>query len=78
MTVGWAEKQSLGSLPEFAKATLSDVQLFENFMEEAKLLTEDGETARVRPQETSLWFAQKADEVSGLVAEAEAKIGPTA
>ena len=75
MTVGWAEKQSLGELPEFAKATLSDVQLFENFDEEAQLLIEDGETAKVRPQETSRWFAQTADDVSALVTQAEKKIG---
>jgi hypothetical protein len=75
MTVGWAEKQSLGELPEFAKATFSDVQLFENFDEEAQLLIEDGETAKVRPQETSRWFAQTADEVSVLIAAAEKKIG---
>ncbi len=75
MTVGWAEKQSLGELPVFAKASLSDVQLFESFDEEARLLLEDGETAKVRPQETSRWFAQTAEDVGGLVATAERKIG---
>jgi len=75
MTEGWAEKQSLGSLEVFAKATLSDVQLFENFDEEAKLLIEGGETTKVRPQETSRWFAQTADEVEAQIADAEKKIG---
>ncbi len=76
MTVGWPEKQSLGDLPGFAKATLSDVQLFENFDEEAQLLIEKGETAKVRPQETSRWFAQTAEEIETKVADAEKKIGP--
>ena len=75
MTAAWAEKQHLGDLPTFARATLSDVQLFENFDEEAQLLIENGETAKVRPQETSRWFAQTADDVSAQITEAEKKIG---
>jgi hypothetical protein len=75
MTMGWAEKQHLGNLPDFAKGTLSDVQLFENFDEEAQLLLENGETAKVRPQETSRWLAQTADDVSFQIAVAEKKIG---
>jgi hypothetical protein len=75
MTAGWPEKQHLGDLSGFAKATLSDVQLFENFDEEAQLLIENGETAKVRPQETSRWFAQTADEIETQVADAEKKIG---
>jgi hypothetical protein len=63
MTSGWPEKQRLGDLPTFAKAEFSDVQLFENFDEEAKLLIDKGETAKVRPQETSRWFAQTADAI---------------
>jgi hypothetical protein len=75
MTAGWPEKQHLGDLPSFAKATLSDVQLFENFDEEAQLLIQKGETAKVRPQETSRWFAQTADEIETQVVGAENKIG---
>ena len=75
MTAGWPEKQHLGDLPSYAKATLSDVQLFENFDEEAQLLIEGGETAKFRPQETSRWFAQTADEIETQVADAEKKIG---
>jgi len=75
MTTGWAEKQHLGDLPSFAKATLSDVQLFENFDEEAKLLIENGETAKIRPQEASRWFAQTADDITAQIAEAEKTIG---
>ncbi len=76
MTAGWPEKQHLGDLPSYAKASLSDVQLFESFDEEAQLLIENGETAKVRPQETSRWFAQTADEIETQIADAENKIGP--
>lgn len=76
MTAGWPEKQRQGDLPTFAKAEFSDVQLFENFDEEAKLLIDGGETAKVRPQETSRWFAQTADFIGARVAEAE-KVGGT-
>jgi hypothetical protein len=75
MTAGWPEKQHLGDLPGFAKATFSDVQLFESFDEEAQLLIEGKETAKVRPEETSRWFAQTADEIETQVADAEKKIG---
>ena len=75
MTAGWPEKQRLGDLPTFAKSELSDVQLFENFDEEAKLLIDKNETAKVRPQETSHWFAQTADSINAKVADAEKKIG---
>jgi len=75
MTTGWVEKQRQGDLPAFAKATLSDVQLFENFAEEARLLLDGGETAKVRPQETSRWLAETADDISVYIAEAEKKAG---
>lgn len=75
MTAGWAEKQHLGDLPGFAKATLSEVQIFENFDEEAQLLIEGGETAKVRPQETSHWFAQVSDDIDAQIQSAEKKIG---
>jgi hypothetical protein len=71
MTVGWAEKQHLGDLPTFAKAEGSDVAQFENFDEEAERLIDGGETAKVRPQETSRWFAETAEYVLEKVAEAE-------
>src|ERR1035437_3335143 len=75
MTAGWPEKQHLGDLPAYSKATLSDVQLLENFDAEAQLLIAHGETTKVRPQETSRWFAQTADEIETQVADAEKKIG---
>ena len=75
MTAGWVEKQHFGDLPVFAGATLSDVQLFESFDEEAQLLMSHGETAKVRPQETSRWLAQTAAGISAQVGEAESKAG---
>ncbi len=48
MTRGWAEKQRLGALPEYAKAEDSDIQQFTSFDEEARLLIEGGETAKLR------------------------------
>jgi hypothetical protein len=75
MTAGWPEKQRLGELPTFANMTLSDVQLFENFDEEAKLLIDKDETAKVRPQQTSQWYQQTAEYIEARVADAEKKIG---
>src|SRR5258708_12142510 len=75
MTGGWAEKQHLGDLPAFAKAEGSDVAQFENFDEEAQRLIDGGETAKIRPQETSRWFAQAAEAVNAQIAEAEKRIG---
>jgi hypothetical protein len=71
MTVGWTEKQHLGDLPTFAKAEGSDVEQFENFDDEARRLIDHGETAKVRPQETSRWFAETAEYVLAKVSDAE-------
>jgi len=75
MTAGWPEKQHLGDLAAFAKAEGSDVQQFANADEEAQLLIEGGETAKVRPQETSRWFAETSAQIQALTAEAERRIG---
>ena len=75
MTRGWAERQSLGDLPAYARAEGSDIAQFASFDEEAQVLIEGGETAKVRPGATSQWFAQKADEISALVSEAERRVG---
>ena len=47
MTRGWAEKQRLGDLPAYAKAEGSDIQQFASFDEEAQMLIEGGETAKI-------------------------------
>ena len=75
MTVGWAEKQHGGTLASFSKAQGSDTEQFENFDEEAQRLLENGETTKVRPQETSLWFAQTSAAVAYRIADAEKQIG---
>lgn len=75
MTRGWAEKQRLGDLPGYAKAEGSDIQQFASFDEEAQLLIEQGETAKVRPAANSRWFAQAAADVRADVAEAEKRVG---
>ncbi|HEY5909682.1 MAG TPA: hypothetical protein VJA21_03660 [Verrucomicrobiae bacterium] len=75
MTRGWAEKQRLGDLPAYARAEGSDIQQFANFDEEAQLLLEGGETAKLRPAENSRWFARTAADIQAQVAEAERHIG---
>ncbi len=74
-TRGWAEKQRLGDLPSFAKARLTDLQQFLNFDEEAKLLVEGGETAKVRPSTNSLWFQKASADINHSIDEAEKAIG---
>lgn len=74
-TRGWAEKQRLGDLPNFAKAELSDMQQFASFDEEAQMLLEGGETARILPSTNSQWFAQTWAAINQLIAEAEKVAG---
>ncbi|MDQ3847074.1 MAG: hypothetical protein M3342_24125, partial [Bacteroidota bacterium] len=71
MTRGWAEKQRLGNLPSFAKAEGSDLMQFASFDDEAKLLLEGGETAKILPSQNSLWFAKTAADINSLITEAE-------
>ncbi len=68
MTRGWAEKQRLGDLPAYARAEGSDIQQFASFDEEAQLLLDGGETAKIRPGANSRWFAQTAAEITSAVA----------
>ncbi len=75
MTRGWAEKQRLGDLPAYARAEGSDTEQFANFDEEAHLLIQNGETAKVRPPENSQWFAQIASDINLQITEAEKRIG---
>jgi len=74
-TRGWAEKQHLGDLPSFSKAQLTDLQQFCNFDEEAKMLLEGGETAKLRPSTNSLWFQKTSADINHLIEEAEKAIG---
>lgn len=74
-TVGWAEKQRFGDLQFYAKAQSSDIQQFASFDEEAKQLIEGGETAKVLPSVTSVWFKKTSDSVNRLIAAAQKVIG---
>jgi hypothetical protein len=74
MTRGWAEKQRLGDLPSYAKAEGSDLCQFADFDDEARLLLEGGEEARIRPSANSQWFALAAQDVLGLVGEIRREI----
>ncbi len=75
MTIAWPEKQHLGSLLRFSQSQGSDTELFASFDEEARQLLNGGETAKIRPPETSHWFQQTSDEILRLVADAEHQIG---
>jgi len=71
MTRGWAEKQRLGNLPEYARNEGSDIQQFANFDEEAQLLIDGGETAKLLPSMNSRWFGQNSADLNKLITEAE-------
>ena len=75
MTRGWAEKQRLGDLPAYAKAEGSDIQQFASFDEEAQLLLDGGETAKMRPAVNSRWFSQTAADIEEQIAGAGKRIG---
>jgi hypothetical protein len=75
MTRGWAEKQRLGNLPSYSRATGSDLRQFANFDEEAQILIEGGETAKILPSMTSIWFDQASSEINKLIMKAEKVVG---
>jgi len=72
---GWAEKQHFGDLPFYAKITPSDVQQFESFDNEAKIIMEKGETAKILPSRNSVWFKQTSDQINHLIRQAEIAAG---
>ncbi|MBK5271677.1 MAG: hypothetical protein JJE22_11760, partial [Bacteroidia bacterium] len=74
-TRGWAEKQRFGDLEFYAKAQSSDIQQFASFDEEAQQLIEGGETAKILPSITSVWFRKTSDSINRLVAAAQNAIG---
>lgn len=75
MTRGWAEKMPLGDLPHYAAAEGSDIAQFASFDEEARVLLEGLETAKVRPPQTAWWFEQTSREILSELASAEQAIG---
>jgi len=72
---GWAEKQRFGDLPDYAKTTPSDVQQFASFNDEAKILMEKGETAKILPSRNSVWFKQTSDQINQHINQAERAAG---
>ncbi len=72
---GWAEKQHFGDLPDYAKITPSDVQQFASFDDEAKILIEKGETAKILPSRNSAWFQQTSDQINRFIRQAEKVAG---
>lgn len=74
-TRGWAEKQPMKTLPDYAAALPSDTEQFQSMADEARAVMEGSATGRIRPQATSAWFAQVSGEVLALAGEAEQRIG---
>jgi hypothetical protein len=74
-TRGWVEKQRHGDLPGYARIEGSDIQQFASFDEEAQLLIEGGETAKMLPSTNSQWFEKTSADIKKLIAEAEKVIG---
>jgi hypothetical protein len=75
MSRGWAEKQRLGNLPTYARTTGNDLRQFAGFDEEAEILLNGGETAKVLPSMTSLWLEQTALDIKRLISRAEKATG---
>lgn len=74
-TRGWPEKQRLGDLSDYALAEGSDIQQFASFDEEARMLIEGGETAKILPSSNSRWFEQTTNSINKLITEAENAVG---
>jgi len=53
----------------------SDQRQFADFDEEARILIEGGETAKILPSMTSLWFEQTSSDIDNLIRKAEKAIG---
>jgi hypothetical protein len=74
-TRGWAERQSFGSLAEYANNEGTDTEQFESFAEAARRILADGTTSKRTPDATSRWFDATADAILAAVSAAETKIG---
>ncbi len=74
-TRGWAEKQRLEDLPIYAQGAGSDTQQFASFDEEAQLLINGSEIAKILPSQSSLWFEQTSTTINELIEQAEKGIG---
>ncbi|MBE7171639.1 MAG: hypothetical protein INR73_13695 [Williamsia sp.] len=74
-TRGWAEKQHMGTLAAYAKADPTDLRQFTTFDEEARLITEKGETPKMLQSANSRWFFNKAASISRQITQAENAAG---
>jgi len=74
-TRGWVEKQRMKDLPEYAGALPSDTQQFLSITEAAKCQLEGKDSAKIWPQQSSLWFERISNDVMDLVKQAEKLIG---
>lgn len=68
-TRGWAAKQILGSLDQYATGEGSDIQQFASYEEEAQVLLNNLQTGKRLPSQTSRWFLNLANEIDQLVEE---------
>ena len=75
MTRGWAEKQRLGDLPSYARAEGNDLRQFASFDDEAQIIIDGGETAKLLPSMNSVWFEQTSSDIQSLIMKAEDVIG---
>ena len=74
-TRGWIERQRQEDLPVYAKALPSDTQQFLSPADAAKSILEGTDAPKITPYESSAWFARAANDVLGLVEQAEAHAG---
>lgn len=75
-TRGWAEKQSWGDLPKYAKTVEgSDIAQFQGIDEAAANILNGTESAKLSAQENSAWFARTSKDVLDLVKHAEGAAG---
>jgi hypothetical protein len=75
---GWAERQIMEALPEYARADPSDTEQFESFDDAAADILEGRDTAQIPPLATSRWFARASEDVLNLAGQAEQHAGPQA
>ncbi len=71
-TRGWAEMMRFGDLPQYAKGTGTDVELFQSYRDAARQLLQGEFTSKRTPFQTARWFAETADCILAHVGAAEA------
>jgi hypothetical protein len=74
----WAEKQRWEDLETYCDAPPSDTQQFVGIAEAARLHLAGRSSARIWPEASSDWFAQKSRQVAQLIAESETAGVPAA